>query len=113
MMQYLKNEGNSEGIELHLQTSVYPKDAVIKACHVFSRDNHCEIKESADGFLAITIRPRRKNKIDKNEEDLATKFLNEVLNQIIRIKLAKETAEIRKLIVAKAFFGAISPQKEV
>ena len=93
---------NAPMIAVVIDTAIIGKDAVLKACYWFSRDYHHEITAMADGQLHVSLSPRT----SADAESIAScrgEFLNAAVDFELRSKIEAKTANIRELILAKAF----------
>ncbi len=87
---------------LRVDLSVFSRDAVLRAaykltdrCHLF-----VERESAVGGWLVVTFRP----KADRGElETIVGDFSNELIDQQLRERLAREAGPIRQILVAQAF----------
>lgn len=88
---------------LRVDRHLYSDEAVFRTCYVFT--DRCYLFLEQAGTDHLTVRFRRRN----SGVDLTAvlgDFENELISQRLRVSLGCETAEIRKLIVARAFADA-------
>ncbi len=98
-------ERRDDYLSLRIDTTLYPEEAVFRACYAFTDRCYLFLERAGEGALRIQFRPRRgSTKLDAIVGD----FGNELINQRIRHTLARETRAIRELIVAQAFAEAPS-----
>lgn len=96
-------------IEFHINAKFYPLDAVTNASYVFI--DRAFILLDGDPKSKIKICLKGKEKLsDKQLEILAGEFNNELLNQILRVQIAKNNKKLQEFIVGQALFGA-SPEQ--
>lgn len=87
-----------------LDESIYPRDAVYGAAYLFV--DRCFLFLTRPGDDRIEVRLKPKEEADaKALEALAGEFANELLNQVIRLRVGESTAQIREYYMAKAFFA--------
>lgn len=88
---------------LRVDRQLYSDEAIFRACYVFT--DRCYLFLEQAGTDQLTVRFRRRN----DGVDLTAilgDFENELINQRLRVSLARETSDIRKLIVTRAFADA-------
>jgi His-Xaa-Ser system protein HxsD len=79
----------------------YSKDALYGTAYVFLDRCYVQLDVADEGHYLVAIRPKpEQGKLDLNT--LAGEFENELINEEMRIKLAKETLDIRTKIVGTA-----------
>ena len=92
-------------------TSTYPMDAVYGASYVFLDRCYVYLDKTADKRIRIVLRGREK--LDREALDaLAGEFSNELLHQVLRVRLAKRTGKVREMIIGRAIYSAESVQDD-
>lgn len=95
---------SEEALEICVNLSVYPLDALFRVCYWFT--DRCYLFLTCDEQqLNVTVHIAKKT----SEMDLRTiagEFSNALINQRVRHDVAEETRAIRELIVAQAFAEA-------
>jgi His-Xaa-Ser system protein HxsD len=87
-----------------LDESIYPRDAVYGAAYVFVDRAWVFLSRPAD--QKIEVRLRTKAATDAaGLERLAGEFANELLNQVVRLRIGEATSKIREYTMARAFFA--------
>lgn len=89
-------------IKVVVDTAVIGKEAVLKTCYWFSHAFSHDIHMLADDNLQVCLRPKApasSELIARCKED----FLNMAIDYELRTRIEGKTAEIRDLILAKAF----------
>lgn len=87
-----------------LDESIYPRDAVYGAAYLFVERCYLFLTRPGDDRIEVRIKP--KDEPDAGSlEKLAGEFANELLNQVIRLRVGESTAQIREYYMAKAFFA--------
>ena len=90
---------SNDSIELVVDLNVYNLDAVKRAGYKFSDRCGVLLTQIEDGKLHVQL-----NSIKKiSKDNLLMMFCNELLDQDLRISIAKETEPVRNLILAYAF----------
>jgi His-Xaa-Ser system protein HxsD len=85
-----------------VNTALYSKEAVFRACYQFT-DRCFLFLEPADDGIVVEFRKRHPS---TDLAEIVGTFANELINQKVRSDIARETQSIRELIVAQAFSGA-------
>src|SRR5437762_8668082 len=91
-------ERSDDSATLRIDRLAYSDEAIFRTCYVFT--DRCFLFIDCDGPDHFTVRLRRRQ-IDADLVLVAGEFGNELINQRVRIGLAKETEDIRRLIVAQ------------
>ena len=90
-------------IEIVLSKRLYQKEAVIAATYMFTMEFRAQIQPEGSDKVKVTLEPINKEKPVDLEKTL-TRFLNEIIDQQLRLDLDKSYGKLRELIVKKAFF---------
>lgn len=85
---------------LMLDESVYCHEAVLLACDWFADRCYVSVSRPEAGKLAVAIKAKGS---DTDLESLLGELQNALLDWQVRVQIARETAPIRELVVAKAF----------
>lgn len=89
-----------------LKTKNYPLEAIFSAAYVFI--DRAYIYLDGDPEKEIMVRLRSKEKADKKKlEVLEGEFLNELLNFLLRVEIARNNQKIREYIVASALVSSL------
>jgi His-Xaa-Ser system protein HxsD len=97
-------QGNIDHPWMHVNTEVYPLQVLFRACYLFT--DRCYLflsRESESTNIKICFAGKSP---DANLKEIVGDFCNELINQQVRLTVAKETQVIRELIVAQAFAEA-------
>lgn len=98
-------------IIFNVPLKLYPADAILNAAYIFI--DRCYVLLEGDPKKSISIQLKGKNTLSaKQLNDLKGEFNNELLNQILRAKIAKDNKKLREYIVGQALIGA-SPEQPV
>ena len=91
-------EGNR--LVIRISMSIYDKPAILKTCYVFQDRCHTVLEFNGESTAIVTLTPKEEpldlQKIEKQ-------FLDELVDQQIRLENDKLFSDIRKLIVEQAF----------
>lgn len=102
-MQNPKSEINikENQIVFRLNSKNYPLEAVLNAAYVFIDKVYVYLDGEPEKEICISL--KSKNELDKIQlEALRGEFLNELLNYLVRIQIAKQNKKIREFIVGSA-----------
>jgi len=75
-------------------------ESLLKTCYWFSRDFVCEVTEDGAGYSAVSLRPKAPG---VSLEGVHDDFMNQALDFALRERVTTKTADIRDLLLAKAF----------
>jgi His-Xaa-Ser system protein HxsD len=89
-------------IEFEIEHSLISIDAILKTCYWFSRDHVCGVT-NRDGYSTITLAPKVPEKPFQGTHDL---FLAQAMDFELRERISAKTADVRNLLLAKAFSEA-------
>ena len=96
---------SAEGaLRLSVDLGVYPLEAVLRTCYLFTDRCYLFLAPEEEGG-AIRVEFSAKSP-SADLSAVAGEFGNELLNQRLRLEIARETRPIRELIVAQAFAEA-------
>jgi His-Xaa-Ser system protein HxsD len=87
------------GVVVQFAAGIYPIDAIKRAAYRFADKFAIDIEPRSDGILC-TLLPTSPN---TNAAAIEADFRSEVLDQDLRLQIAKETEPLRNLILSLAF----------
>lgn len=91
-------------VSFTLDETLYPRDAIYGAAYLFVDRCFLFLSRPDDANVEVRLKPKQEG--DKAAlEGLAGEFANELLNQVVRIRVGESTAQIREYYMAKAFFA--------
>ena len=101
-------EYSDSSATIYLDPRIYSKEAVLKACYWATGIAYIQIPESPDNRLVIRIELQQKvptlaNPKPTTIQQFVKEFCNSLLDFELRRQVEVETAQVRQLIVAKAF----------
>lgn len=91
-------------IRFVIDEQLYPRDAVYGAAYVFVDRCYVFLDRPADRKVAVRLRAKG-GATAADLEALAGEFANELLNQVLRLRVGEATARIREYYMARAFFS--------
>jgi len=92
-----------------VNTKIYPLEAVLATSYLFIEKAYIILQIKDKNVLEVKL--KGKNEADfKGKEKLRGEFYNELLNNALRLKIAKRNKIVRQCIVQKALFSAVSGQ---
>lgn len=90
-------------VTVSVDTSIYGEEALFRACYQFT--DKCYLFLRRQGNSTIVVEFRRRNH-DAPLAEVAGAFCNELIDQRLRVSIARDTARVRELIVRQAFAEA-------
>jgi His-Xaa-Ser system protein HxsD len=90
-------------VSFELDESLYPLDAIYGAAYIFVDRCFVFLTRPRDKFVDVRLRTRGEA-TEASLESLAGEFANELLNQVLRFRLAESTSKLREYYMARAFF---------
>ncbi|OHB89675.1 MAG: His-Xaa-Ser system protein HxsD [Planctomycetes bacterium RIFCSPHIGHO2_02_FULL_50_42] len=87
---------------IKLNTSIYEKEAVMAAAYKMT-DSCFIIIKPLDNTLVGIFFESKNNQDERELEEIAKKFCNEVLDQQVRLDVEKRYGNIRDLLIMQAF----------
>ncbi len=95
---------DSQRVTFAIDEEIYPRDAIYGAAYLFL--NRCYVFLGRPADKTVSVQLRSKTPADEDAlVALAGEFANELLNQIVRVRVGEATARIREYTLAKAFFS--------
>ena len=90
---------------IHVDTDIYPLDAVKAAASIFLQGNFVRIKKTdAQGIVSVIVKSASENVKDS--------FFNELLHETLRFKISENSKSIRERIVIRALASANNQTKK-
>lgn len=94
---------NERQVSFVVSEELFPLDAVYGTAYLFV--DRCWIFFTRPADKQVGVHLKTKTEADESAlETLAGEFANELLNQVIRVRLNQSTATIREYTMARAFF---------
>src|SRR4051812_13359621 len=83
-----------------VDTALYGRDALFQACYKFTDRCFLFLAVSAPEKVVVSFKPRDDS---VSIDSVIGEFANELIDQRLRADIARETREVRQLIVRQAF----------
>ncbi len=91
-------------VRFQIDEELYPRDAIYGAAYLFVDRCYVFLERPADKQVAVSLKAK-KGADEAALEALAGEFGNELLNQVLRLRIGNSTQRIREYYLAKAFFS--------
>ncbi len=88
-----------------LDEELYPLDAIYGAAYLFVDRCWLFLDRPRDKRVQVRLRSKDDGPSSDALEALAGEFANELLNQVMRLRIGESTRAIREYTIARAFFG--------
>lgn len=88
-------------LPLQISHDLVSVEAILKTCYWFSRDYVCDVEESGAGYSLVSLKAKSRavsSMIEAREE-----FMAHALDFALRERVTAKTADVRDLLLAKAF----------
>ena len=95
---------DDRNIQFELDEELYPLDSIYGASYIFIDRCYVFLTRPRDQFVTVRLR-RREPADEETMMALAGEFANELLNQVLRQRIARSTSGIREQYMARAFFS--------
>ncbi|MCX7944147.1 MAG: His-Xaa-Ser system protein HxsD [Deltaproteobacteria bacterium] len=95
----------SKTLEFEIDTKFYPRDAVYSVAYLLLEKYYIKLRSGKKNSIIMQLTSDEvlnKNLID----DLLRKIEQELINQTLRLRIAKENQKLREYIIGKALWGA-------
>lgn len=92
-------EDRGEYLYATVDLGVYDMTALLKVVHRFTDRCYLHLQTEADGKVGVRFRSKVAG---RDCSPIASEFLNELLDQTLRVHVAAETEPVRNLILAHA-----------
>ncbi len=89
-----------QSIIVRFSHDVVSVESLLKTCYWFSRDFVCEVTEDGARHSIVSLRPKASGVSLEGARD---DFMNQALDFSLRERVTTRTADIRDLLLAKAF----------
>ena len=83
-----------------IDLSIYDKVAALKTCYVFQDRCHMSLEPESESIFKITLTPKKES---LSLPEIEKEFMDELIDQQIRVENDKLFSDIRKMIVEQAF----------
>jgi His-Xaa-Ser system protein HxsD len=97
-------EVRDDGLVVHVDRRIYDDEATFRTCYVFTDRCYLFLERPDDNHLTVRFRKRNTG---TDLTAIIGAFGNDLINQQLRIVLARETHGLREQIVKRAFADAV------
>ncbi|MCX7958494.1 MAG: His-Xaa-Ser system protein HxsD [Deltaproteobacteria bacterium] len=95
----------SKTYEFEIDTNFYPQDAVYSVSYLLLEKYYIKLKSGKKNSIIMQI--TTDNLLQKSQVDeLMRRIEQELINQTLRLRIAKENQKLREYILGKALLGA-------
>lgn len=101
---------NTREAVIAIDREIYSEEAIRLAAGVFSAKAEFFVDEEPSGRLTISLEAK-KNVSSPDLQRIAREFLNEALNQDLRLRLLQKNSRILQLLTAQALAAAKAPSR--
>lgn len=91
-------------VALRVDETLYPLDAIYGAAYLFVDRCWLFLSRADDKLVEVRLKPKEETSPDALAA-LAGEFANELLNQVLRVRVGDSTRKIREYYMARAFFS--------
>lgn len=106
--------GRTAGAQVVVDTSLYGMEALFRACYKFTDRCFLFLERGETDRVIVHLRPQATaSDVGALVDNLVGSFQNELIDQRLRVDLARETHSVREWVVAQAFVEAdldVSPR---
>lgn len=106
----LKFYFRNDGVNFKINAKCHAFESVLNAAHVFIDKFYVFFDGDPKSAVSVFLKPKNESASRKEIAKAAGEFANEILNQELRLQLAKNNKQLREYIVGQALFGA-SPEQ--
>lgn len=93
---------NENKILIKINMSTFEKQAVLAASHKFTDNYYVQLNDFPENSIEVSF--KQKDKTQQLSGMVLEEFMNELLDQQMRVIVERECGKMRDLIVEKAFF---------
>jgi His-Xaa-Ser system protein HxsD len=103
-LEELAFQHDERRVSFVVDEGVYPRDAVYGAAYLFVDKCWVYLSRPSDKEIEVRLTSRNASVSEEELRELAGEFANELLNQLVRVQVGEQTAQIREYYLARAFF---------
>lgn len=92
--------GTCAAITIQLDRTIFSSEAVLKACHWFSKDFTFEILQGEGPLLAVSLTAKPAS---ETRDGVRAEFVSMAADFTLRERIEARTSSLRELLLAKAF----------
>lgn len=91
--------------EFEIDTKFYPQDAIYSLAYLLLEKYYIKLKGGKKNSIVLQLTSDKE--LSKSEvEELMRKIEQELINQTLRLRIAKENQKLREYVIGKALLGA-------
>ena len=102
------NVDSDDVVVFSIDKELFSNDAILQTSYKFTDIYYCEIKTQISTYMVI-LNSRNPS---INKKNIKEDFLNELIDQQLRVNLYNKTYQIREMIVKKAFFPFLKKEDD-
>ncbi|MGC9042977.1 MAG: His-Xaa-Ser system protein HxsD, partial [Myxococcota bacterium] len=95
----------SNTFEFEIDTKFYPQDAVYSVAYLLLEKYYIKLKSGKKNSIIMQLTSEEKLS-EEEKRGLSRRIEQELINQTLRLKIAKENQKLREYIIGKALLGA-------
>lgn len=95
---------DGQRVALVIDEELYPRDAIYGAAYLFVDRCWVFLDRPSDRKVEVRLKPKGPSSPEILQA-LAGEFANELLNQVLRVRIGDSTRKIREYYMARAFFS--------
>jgi len=89
-------------VKIKLSKEIYEKEAVLAAAYALTGVARDRVEPEPPGYVTVTLELLDSHR-DMDPRELETRFMNEIIDQQLRLELERRYGALRQLIVKQAF----------
>jgi His-Xaa-Ser system protein HxsD len=93
-------------VSFEVDLGAYSMEAVYGASYIFIDRYYISLERPVEDLIRVTLRPKAGTAVPHSMEG---EFKNELLNQVLRERIAARNARLREYIIGRALYGAETP----
>lgn len=107
----VETKARDGSVVITFHKDLYPKDVLFGTAFTFLERCYVHLDLDDKGHYVVTLRPKPDYR-NIGLEALAGEFQNEMVNEALRFRLARQTAQVRNEIVKRAIGQSLPPPEE-
>lgn len=100
-MKQTREKTPTQVASLRIDHDLVSVEAILKTCYWFSREFICDVKEDGVGYSVVLLKPKSASEVCL--EEVRDRFMAQAMDFSLRERVTTKTADIRDLLLAKAF----------
>ena len=96
-------------MNIKLNTKIYPLEAILNACFVFTDRAYVFLDSNSSGKeINVSLKPKKNNFSKKILTAMQGEFMNELLHYCIRYAVGKNNKKIKEFVIGRALYSTLS-----